>query len=208
MKIFLASKSKYKIQEIGKILPEFAAIDPEYDESSIKKENLSINQMVVKLAQKKALAVEEKIKTECDRYLIIGADQICHLNDPNEINRDKKNFFSKPKAFEKASLQLSQMSGRTHFLSTGVYVLSSANEDQSLTSTTKLTMRPLSKNQIENYLKLDEPFDCAGSYKIESHGINLFERIDSADFTGIIGIPLLQLTNLLRNHFEIDRLSL
>ena len=48
-----------------------------------------------------------------------------------------------------------------------------------------------------NYLKLDEPFDCAGSYKIEKHGIRLFEKIETQDFTAIQGLPLLQLTKTL-----------
>ncbi|MDA8792628.1 Maf family protein [Bacteriovoracaceae bacterium] len=208
MKIILASKSKYKIQELKKIIKDFTPIDPLYDESTLKQQDLSVSDLVLKLSQKKAEAAEEMIKDKYNDYLIIGADQICHLNDPNEqckVNQDK--LFSKPRNFENAKKQLQQMSGRNHFLSTGVYVKSSDGRDQSIVSTTQLTMRELNNEQITNYLDLDLPFDCAGSYKIESFGINLFTNIVSPDFTGIIGIPLLQLSNLLRDHFELDLLG-
>lgn len=60
-----------------------------------------------------------------------------------------------------------------------------------------MKMRQLSRQQIENYVQLDQAIDCAGSYKIEKHGISLFEAIESKDFTAIQGIPLLELSKLL-----------
>ena len=63
---------------------------------------------------------------------------------------------------------------------------------------TRLVMRELTDSQIERYVQADEPFQCAGSYKIEGLGVTLFERIDGRDHTAIIGLPLLQLCNELR----------
>ncbi len=61
---------------------------------------------------------------------------------------------------------------------------------------TTLKMRALSPEAIERYVAFDVPFDCAGSYKLESRGIALFERIDSADHMAITGLPLIALTTI------------
>ena len=62
---------------------------------------------------------------------------------------------------------------------------------------TRLTMRPLSAEQIARYVAADRPLDCGGSYRLESLGIALFSRIESADHTAIVGLPLLALTTML-----------
>jgi septum formation protein len=59
-------------------------------------------------------------------------------------------------------------------------------------------MRTLELAAIERYVEVDQPLDCAGSYKLESRGITLFERIETADYTAIIGMPLMALTGMLR----------
>ncbi|MCX7978758.1 MAG: Maf family protein, partial [Bdellovibrionaceae bacterium] len=64
---------------------------------------------------------------------------------------------------------------------------------------TRIQLHPLSLEQIENYVDLDEPLDCAGSYKIESHGISLMARIETEDFSAIQGLPLLALGKILRS---------
>ncbi len=60
-------------------------------------------------------------------------------------------------------------------------------------------MRNLNDQEIENYIREDNPVDCAGSYKLEKKGIALFEQIECTDFSAIQGIPLIQLTTELRN---------
>jgi septum formation protein len=65
-------------------------------------------------------------------------------------------------------------------------------------------MRSLSRPEFERYVQDERPLDCAGSYKIESRGIALFERIDSQDQTAITGLPLIALVSILRQlGFEI-----
>lgn len=66
-----------------------------------------------------------------------------------------------------------------------------------------LRMRPLDDAEIDRYLAVDQPFDCAGSYKIEARGIALFDSIESADHTAIVGLPLLALAALLRQ-FDVE----
>ena len=63
---------------------------------------------------------------------------------------------------------------------------------------TTLTMRTLELSAIKRYVEADLPLDCAGSYKLESRGVTLFDRIDTADYTAIIGLPLMALTSMLR----------
>ena len=60
-----------------------------------------------------------------------------------------------------------------------------------------MKMRSLTEDQIQNYIKIDHPIDCAGSYKIEKSGIALFEQIDVTDATAIQGLPLIELSSIL-----------
>jgi len=88
------------------------------------------------------------------------------------------------------------MSGRSHELITAM-VVAVGTRRFTHTDVTRLVMRRLSRNRIERYIAADRPLDCAGSYKIEARGIVLFERIESADFTAITGLPLLALSRIL-----------
>lgn len=90
------------------------------------------------------------------------------------------------------------MSGKKHLLVTSVCVLF---QDQVFEwqDTTSLHMRKLTRAQCESYVLKDDPLQCAGSYKIESLGITLFDSIDTKDFTAITGLPLISLTTVLQN---------
>ncbi len=95
------------------------------------------------------------------------------------------------------------LSGQQHALITALVVLSGPKTFRH-TDVTKLWMRPLSRAALERYVLTDQPLDCAGSYKIESRGITLFERIESNDQTAITGLPLIALTTILTElGFEI-----
>lgn len=76
--------------------------------------------------------------------------------------------------------------------------LAHGNECYEHTDVTRLTMRRLTRSEIERYVAADEPFDCAGSYKLESRGIALFESLESEDHSAITGLPLLAVCRLLR----------
>ena len=89
------------------------------------------------------------------------------------------------------------MSGKSHDLITSVCVLTPDKTYEFFDRTT-LKMNSLTKEQIEHYVTKDDPLQCAGSYKIESLGITLFESIQTEDFTAITGLPLIELSKVLR----------
>ena len=111
--------------------------------------------------------------------------------------------FGKPGTVDRAVEQLVSLAGQQHELITAMVVMSGPKTFRH-TDVTKLWMRPLSRAAIERYVLADHPLDCAGSYKIESRGIALFERIESTDQTAITGLPLIALVSILSElGFEI-----
>lgn len=133
----------------------------------------------------------EKAKSVFDKNpegLIIGGDQVSLFQ--NEI-------LGKPGTIEKAVEQLLKLQGSSHELVTSTCLISKDRETL-WTEITKLTMRALTEEECLSYVKKDNPLNCAGSYKIESLGISLFERIEGDDQTAIVGLPLIRLTTELR----------
>ncbi len=104
----------------------------------------------------------------------------------------------KPGNFPQAFDQLNFLTGKTHALFTAV-AIAYRGELLRHVDITRLTMRSLTSAEVVSYLHADEPYDCAGSYKLECHGITLFEKIESADYTAIVGLPLIALTSMLRS---------
>ena len=121
--------------------------------------------------------------------IVIGSDQVAALGDE---------ILGKPGTVDAAISQLQLLNGREHQLITALAV---RHRGRTIvhTDVTTLTMRGLSSDSIRRYVEADRPIDCAGSYKIESKGIALFERIESADQSAIIGLPLITLTTILRS---------
>jgi septum formation protein len=109
---------------------------------------------------------------------------------------DVRRIVGKPGTADQAVAQLEAMSGRPHELITAMVVIAGTRRFEH-TDVTRLVMRRLSRSRIERYVAADRPLDCAGSYKIEARGIVLFERIETADFTAITGLPLLALARVL-----------
>ncbi len=128
--------------------------------------------------------------------VVIGSDQVAHLD--GEI-------LSKTGSFDGSCQQLELLQGKTHQLITCVTVINKAKKIQ-FHDITSLTMKPLTPLQIKNYVQKDNPIDCAGSFKIESAGIGLFEKIETHDFTAIVGLPLMTLAKVL-NEFGINYLE-
>lgn len=184
--IVLASTSPYRQELLKKTGLAFTCQQPDFDEEPLKlelrKEWASAQTIAESLAFEKAKSIEHK------NCLVIAADQLVHINN---------HILGKPGSFGKAYEQLSQLNDHTHELITATVVLTD-NEVIKNTNITKLKMKNLSSQEIKMYLKLDEPFDCAGSYKIESYGISLFEKIETDDFTAIQGLPLIWLSQTLK----------
>jgi septum formation protein len=139
----------------------------------------------LRLAQAKARAVAPRFP----QSLVIGSDQVASCEG---LRLDK------PGNHGNAVRQLTAMSGKTACFDTAVAVLdATSGQLGARVVACEVTFRKLSAQQIENYLRLEQPYDCAGSAKIEGLGITLVERVKSDDPTSLIGLPLIALTQLL-----------
>lgn len=183
MKWILASTSPYRkilLQRTGLL---FETQTPKVDEDEFKakiKDPLLLSQTLAK-------AKAESLRKENPKAGIIGSDQVAAFEEF---------IFDKPGNKENAIATLKKLRGKSHQLITSVYIIT-PTDNQSFTDITSLVMKPLSDKQIATYVEIDKPFDCAGSYKLESQGIALFDKIESADFTAIQGLPLIELTKTL-----------
>ncbi len=183
-KLILASTSIYRQQQLKQLNVPFQSMAPQVDEDQLKKQApVSTTDLPLYLAQKKA----ESLALLYPQSIIIGADQIGFLGNTT---------LGKAGTKDKAILQLLQLQGKTHQLHTAIAVY--LNGQWLLhVDVTELTMRTLSEAQIRHYVDLENPIDCAGSYKFEGLGISLFDKISTKDPTSIIGLPLMTLTNFL-----------
>ncbi|MGZ3782456.1 MAG: Maf family protein [Pseudobdellovibrionaceae bacterium] len=181
--LILASTSKYRQELLSRLPYSFTAMPPLIDEEKEKDPNLGPQALAEKLAYLKAASLKGPGK------VIIGGDQLVALEG---------RILGKAHTAEKAVEQLLSMQGKTHELITAICVFV---EDMAIpfTDITRMHMKKLSREQIEKYVQLDMPIDCAGSYKIEKHGIMLFDKIESTDFTAIQGLPLIELNKMLEN---------
>lgn len=183
--LILASSSRYRMDLLSRLNIPFESKSPEVDEKLIKNQIKNPIELVEKLSILKA----NKISKMYPDSTIIGSDQIIYLD---------KTIFDKPLCAEAAILQLKQLSGNIHSLITAVSIIHK-KEILTFNNITLLKMRNLNIKEIESYIEQDKPLDCAGSYKVESLGISLFDSIDTSDFTSIIGLPLIQLTSNLKS---------
>jgi len=181
--LVLASSSAYRKALLKKLHLSFACASPDIDES--KKKGESPGQMALRLADKKANA----LTASYPQHLIIASDQVAMLGEVQ---------LKKPGTHGNATEQLLRCSGKSVKFYTSVCVLNSASgELKSALDTCTVNFKKLSKQQILNYIELEQPLDCAGSFKSEGLGIALFERIEGDDPNALIGLPLIQLISLL-----------
>ena len=186
-KIILASSSPIRKKILQDAGLEFVVINSDVDEEKLKKtiSHLSIKDQVIFLAKQKSFYLSLKYPNA----LIIGSDQICELEGK---------IISKAKDEKDAIVQLGILSDKTHYQNNAVALYKNGellfyDFDQAT-----LTMKKLSKEQIESYVKKDQPIGCAGSYKFESLGKDLFEVVDGERNT-ILGFNI---QNLLKEIFK------
>jgi len=164
---------------------DFLQEDPELDEDPWKQRGLSPTELVRQLAQAKA----EAVLAHHPGSLVLGADQVVSFDG---------DILGKPGSRPNAVKQLKRLQGRTHELVTGLALVDGRDGScRSEVMTHTVTLRALGAQAIERYVEQDRPEHCAGSYKVESLGITLFERLEGTDYTGIIGLPLTAVTRLL-----------
>lgn len=181
--LVLASTSKYRAGLLRQLGWEFSAEAPGVDESELKTLELDPRDIALRLSRMKSEAVFHRNPRVC----VIGSDQVCAVGET---------IYGKPLSSDGAVRQLTELSGKTHELLTAVTVTWPQGQTSFL-NVTRLHMRQLTREEIIRYVERDQPYDCAGSYKLEEHGIKLFERIDMDDHTAIIGLPLIELSNVL-----------
>lgn len=195
MKLILASTSPYRASLLKKSGVPFETFRPAVNEEELKttllKEGASPLALAQTLSEKKGESVWYQVAGP--QTFVVSGDQIAECNGT---------LLGKPGTFESALKQLQHLRGSTHRLITAVTLLGQTGIESQV-AVTELKMRNLSNSELERYLRLDAPYDCAGSYKIEENGIALFESIVSDDFTAIQGIPMIWLCNKLKeHHFE------
>lgn len=189
--LILASSSKYRAELLSRFAIEFHCFSPQVDESEIVAE--SPENMAARLAGKKAHAVANRFP----EAIVIGADQVAICG--HEVLR-------KPGTAERACAQLEKLRGRQHQLVTAVHVIDGKfDREEAFLNTAILQIRSdLSSAEIASYVTAEQPLNCAGAYKIEGQGIALFDKIICDDWSGIIGLPLVELATVLRKmHVEL-----
>lgn len=138
----------------------------------------------------RARAKAESVYANRPDAVVLGSDQLVDLD--GEI-------LGKPGTPERAAEQLARLAGRAHRLVTAVALVGHRDEGPQLALCVhSMHMRSLDRGEIERYVTADEPWWCAGSYKVESLGISLFERVEGPDWTAIMGLPLLSTGTMLR----------
>ena len=156
------------------------------EDAFLKKTKLPPREICLTLARMKAEKARKTVKPESD-VVVIACDQLAFL---------KEKAFGKAQTKFKAVQALKELQGKTHLLIHGLY-MSFGEKTFSHVSVNKMSMRPLSARQIEDYAERDRPLQSAGSYLVESAGIKLFEKIEAEDFYSIIGLPLTVVFNQL-----------
>jgi len=192
MQLVLASTSPYRRELLGRLGLPFETASPNIDETVSPDE--TPEQLVRRLAESKARAVAFDFPDS----LIIGSDQVAVLNG---------HILGKPGNHDKAVAQLRNASGNKVIFLTGLCLLNtSTNHCQVTAEEYAVVFRQLSESQIESYLRREQPYDCAGSFKSEGLGITLFEKMEGNDPNSLVGLPLIELINMLAVE-EIDLLK-
>jgi MAF protein len=131
------------------------------------------------------------VAAEHPKALIIGSDQVATLED---------RVLGKPGSHERAVEQLTLASGKRVTFHTGLCLLNSESGELQISHELyHVEFRELTAEEIDHYLRKEQPYNCAGSFKSEGLGVCLFKRMEGDDPASLIGLPLIQLVNMLRN---------
>ncbi len=183
-KVILASSSPNRRALLARLGLPFACISPDIDENPLPHEPAA--QLVARLAQEKA----QKVAASNPNALIIGADQVATLNGQ---------ILVKPGNHANAVEQLTLQSGQRVAFYTGLCVLNAKTGNiQVCREPFFVTFRDLSPSTIENYLRREQPYACAGSIRAENLGIALFASTHGEDINALIGLPLIRLVSMLK----------
>lgn len=184
-RLLLASSSPYRRAILDKLNLDYECASPDIDES--QNENESPLNYVSRLAEAKAHALSRQYPDS----LIIGSDQCAIIND---------RIIGKPGNFDNACEQLQSASDQSVTFLTAICLLNTAtNNTQICVEPFHVHFRQLTQEMIENYLNIEQPYNCAGSFKSEGMGIALFDRLEGDDPNTLIGLPLIRLIRMLES---------
>ncbi|WP_260259365.1 Maf family protein [Vibrio intestinalis] len=180
--LVLASTSPYRKQLLNKLAISFETASPNFDETALSSET--------PIDLVKRLAIGKAQSCLVDKpSVVIGSDQVCVID--GEI-------IGKPHTREKAIEQLSRQSGHAITFYTGLALYNTETQQTDVTVDTFIVhFRELSQSQIESYVDKEQPFYCAGSFKSEGLGIALFDRLEGKDPNTLVGLPLIDLIDML-----------
>lgn len=181
--LILASSSIYRKELLERLKIPFSCFSSDIDESPHPRE--SVQDMVLRLSKEKSRVCSQ----QHPNAICIGSDEVAAID--NQI-------LGKPGNKETAMIQLSSMSGQQVKFYTGVCITAQfKNYHDCRLSITTLTFKKLTPSMIENYLEKEKPYQSAASFKSETLGSALIEKFESDDPTGIIGLPLIMLCDML-----------
>lgn len=186
--LVLGSTSRYRAELLSRLRLPFTVAAPDVDETPLPGETPAA------LAQRLALAKARAVATQAVRAqaqaIVIGSDQVADLHGQP---------IGKPGTHDKAVAQLRAMRGQEIVFQTAVAVVRPATGyERCELVPVRVRMRELADDEIENYLRAEQPYDCAGSAKSEGLGIALLEALSSDDPTSLVGLPLIATSRMLR----------
>lgn len=185
--IILASSSQTRKDLMDRLKIQYECVVPDIDESP--RGELHADDLARRLAFEKANTIAQKHPDA----IVIGSDQVAWREGAPDI------FIGKPLSTEKAIRQLQANSDKIVYFSTALSVQQNATGfEQTLVEHYKVKFRKLSMAEIERYVAVEQPLHCAGSFKCESLGISLFEQMIGQDQTTLMGMPMIQLCQILR----------
>ena len=182
--LILASSSSYRRDLLQRLTKIFSQLAPDVDESALPDETPTA------LALRLAIAKANAVAAIRPGAIVIGSDQVAARG---------AHMLGKPGNHENARAQLLACSGQTVSFHTALCLIDGRNSRiQHAVDTTHVYFRNLGSAEIDAYLRAEQPYDCAGSFKAEGLGIALFERMQTEDPTALIGLPLIALSGMLR----------
>lgn len=183
-KIILGSTSRYRRELLERLRVPFDTEGPNVDETPLPGEAPAT------LARRLALAKAREVSQRFPEAVVIGSDQVADLGGEP---------LGKPGTHDRAIAQLRRMRGQTVVFQTAVAVVCAATGFEQLDlAAVNVVFRDLDDQEIERYLRTEEPYDCAGSAKSEGLGIALLSRIDNDDPSALVGLPLIRTCHMLR----------
>ena len=184
-RLILASTSRYRRELLERLRLPFDVAAPDVDEAALEGE--APRGLAIRLAQAKADAVARNHPDA----VVVGSDQVADLDGT---------ALGKPGTRDRAVAQLQRCSGREVAFHTAICVRhATSDRTETLVDLTRVRFRGIDDAEIGRYLDLEQPYDCAGSFKCEGLGACLFESIHNEDPTALIGLPLIALARALRS---------